>query len=154
MQNAFVFLQCVLLALFLAQDTVPMPPLNDLAAEVKFLGWKKIILGTALTSGLVALSLILAIRYSGAPLPVAAKIFFFLWWGMMMLGMYTSWYKPYFFGPTPKELEMYHALFARTHTLLPPRNGFAGPNTLHLVILHPLMIACAVLAYLKMAGVF
>jgi len=153
MQTAFVILQSVLLVIFLIQDTVNLAPFNNLAKQVKYLGWTKLILGTALMSGLLGLSLYLTIQYSGVPLPLGAKIFFAFWYGMTMIGMYASWYKPYFYGPTPKEMELYNQLFAGTHTILPVRNGFPGPNTLHLV-LHFFGVSCAVLGFLKVAGAF
>jgi len=153
MQQVFVLFQSILLVIFLIQDTVNLAPFNNLAKQVKFLGWTKLILGTALMSGLLGLSLYLTIHYSGVPLPTSAKVFFIIWYGMTMMGMFASWYKPYFFGLTPKEMEMYNQLFAGTHTILPVRNGFPGPNTLHLV-LHFFGFPCAVLGFLKVAGVF
>jgi hypothetical protein len=54
-------------------------------------------------------------------LPLGAKIFFVLWWSMLMFGMFMSWYKPWFFGPTQKELDLYQAIFAGTHSILPGR---------------------------------
>jgi len=153
MQLVFVILQAILLLILLVQDTVNLAPFNNLGAQVRHLGWKKLLLGTLFTvSGAVAV-LALTIRFDGMALPLGAKLFFVLWWSMLMLGMYASWYKPYFFGPTEKELGLYQALFAGTHSILPVRNGFPGPNTLHLV-LHALGIPCAVLGYLKVAGVF
>jgi hypothetical protein len=153
MQSLFVILQSVLLALFLTQDTVQLPPLNNRREMVKHLGWTKILLGTAITSGCVLASLLVAIRYNGAPLPWGAKVFYVLWWGPMLYGMYHSWYRPYFFGPTPKDLDEYTKYHGNTHTILPPRNGYPGPNTFHL-FLHALMLPCALLGFLKVAGLF
>ncbi len=151
MQLLAVILQSILLALFLMQDTVNLAPFNNLAAQIRRLGWAKTILGTCITAGCAAASLYLTIKYRGAPLPLGAKLFFVLWWGMLMLGMWMAWYQPYFFGPSAKDLELYHDLFEGTHSILPARHGFRGPNTLHLV-LHFFMIACAVLGLLKVAG--
>jgi len=153
MQPLFVGLQIILLVLFLIQDTVNLAPFNNLRAQIKFLGWTKTIIGTAITTGGAAASLAVAVKYAGAPLPLGAKIFYVLWWAMLMLGMYASWYKPYFFGPTPKELDLYTQLFAGTHSLLPVRRGFPGPNTFHL-FLHCFIVSCAVLGILKVAGMF
>jgi hypothetical protein len=153
MQWLAVILQSILLAIFLVQDTVNLAPFNNLPAQLRRLGWTKIIIGTCITAGCAAASLYLTIKYSGAPLPMSAKIFFVLWWGMLMLGMWTAWYKPYFLGPTDKELELYRQLFSGTHSVLPVRHGFPGPNTLHL-FMHFFMMACAVLGFLKVAGVF
>ena len=153
MQVAFVILQGILLLIILVQDTVNLAPFNNLGAQVRYLGWTKLIIGTLfMASGAVA-SLYLTIRFNGVPLPFSAKVFFVLWYSMTMVGMFTSWYKPYFFGPTRKELELYQAIFAGTHSILPVRHGFPGPNTLHLV-LHALGIPCALLGFLKVAGVF
>jgi hypothetical protein len=153
MQLVFVILQTLLLLLFLVQDTVNLAPFNNLGAQVRHLGWTKLLLGTLFIASGTGVSLHLTIRFDGVPLPFSAKLFFVLWWGMVMGGMFMSWYKPYFFGPTRKELDLYQALFTGTHSLLPVRRGFAGPNTLHLV-LHALMISCALFSFLKVAGVF
>jgi len=153
MQLAFVILQSILLVVYLTQDTVNLAPFNNLPAQVRHIGWPKLIVATLIMSGLIAYNLYLTIEYRGAALPTGAKIYFCVWWGVTMLGMFTSWYKPYFFGPTPKELEQYHKYFSGTHTILPPRHGYPGPNTLHLV-LHAVGIPCAVLGFLKVAGVF
>jgi hypothetical protein len=42
----------------------------------------------------------LTIRFDGVSLPLSAKLFFVLWSGLTLAGMFMSWYKPYFFGPT------------------------------------------------------
>jgi hypothetical protein len=153
MQLAFVILQAVVLLILLVQDTVNLAPFNNLGAQIRYLGLTKLLLGTFFTVSGAVVSLYLTIRFNGVPLPLGAKIFFVLWWSMLMLGMYTSWYKPYFFGPTRKELDLYQAFFAGTHSILPVRHGFPGPNTLHLV-LHALGIPCALFGFLKVAGVF
>jgi len=153
MQLVFVILQAITLLIILVQDTVNLAPFNNLGAQVRHLGWTKLVLGTLFTAGGAVVSLYLTIRFDGMPLPPGAKLFFVLWWSMLMLGMYASWYKPYFFGPTQKELDLYQALFAGTHSVLPVRHGFPGPNTLHLV-LHALGIPCALFGFLKVAGVF
>ena len=154
MQATFVILLSILLVVYLIQDAVHMPPLNNQRQMVKHLGWTKIILGTALMSGLIGYSLWVAINYRGQPLPLGAKIFYLVFWTMLLLGMFDSWYRAYFFGPKPKDLDDYSKYHAGTHTILPPRNGYPGPNTFHLVIVHPLGVAGVVLGYLKVAGVF
>jgi hypothetical protein len=153
MQLVFVILQGISLLIILVQDTVNLAPFNNLGAQVRYLGWTKLVLGTLFMASGVVVSLYLTIRFNGVPLPLSAKLFFVLWGSMGMLGMYASWYKPYFFGPTQKELDLYQVLFAGTHSILPVRHGFPGPNTLHL-ILHAVGIPCALLGFLKVAGVF
>jgi hypothetical protein len=153
MQLVFVILQGLLILLFLVQDTVNLSPFNNLGAQVRYLGWTKLVIGTLFTASGAVASLYLTIRFDGVPLPLCAKLFFVFWWGMGMVGMFMSWYKPYFFGPTRKELDLYQAIFAGTHSILPVRHGFPGPNTLHLV-LHALGIPCALFGFLKVAGIF
>jgi hypothetical protein len=153
MQLVFVILQGILVLLILVQDTVNLAPFNNLGAQVRHLGWPKLVIGTLFTASGAVVSLYLTIRFDGVPLPLGAKLFFVLWYGMVMVGMFMSWYKPYFFGPTQKELGLYQGLFAGTHSILPMRHGFPGPNTLHLV-LHALGIPCALFGFLKVAGVF
>jgi hypothetical protein len=153
MQLAFVILQGISVLILLVQDTVNLAPFNNLGAQVRHLGWTKLVIGTLFTASGAALSLYLTIRFDGVLLPLGAKVFFVLWWTMAMVGMFMSWYKPYFFGPTQKELGLYQTFFAGTHSILPVRHGYPGPNTLHLV-LHAVGIPCALLGFLKVAGVF
>jgi hypothetical protein len=153
MQLVFVILQGILILLNLVQDTVNLSPFNNLGAQVRRLGWPKLVIGTLLNTSPLAVSLYLTIRFDGVSLPLSAKLFFVLWSGMTLVGMFMSWYKPYFFGPTQKELGHYQAVFGGTHSILPVRHGFPGPNTLHLVV-HALGIPCAILGFLKVAGVF
>jgi len=153
MQLVFVILQGISVLLLLVQDTVNLAPFNNLGALVRHLGWTKLVIGTLFTASGAVVSLYLTIRFAGVPLPLSAKVFFVLWFGMGMFGMFMSWYKPYFFGPTQKELDLYQTFFAGTHSILPVRHGYPGPNTLHLV-LHALGIPCALLGFLKVAGVF
>jgi hypothetical protein len=152
-QTTFVVFQSILLVMYLVQDTVKMPPLNNVPALVRKVGWAKVILATAIMSGLLALSLYWTVAYPAPPLPVALKAFYALWWGLQMYGMYVAWYRPYIFGPTAKELADYHEMHVRTHSFLPMRKGYPGPNTWH-VGQNFFMAACAVLAFLRVAGVF
>jgi len=153
MQTTFIVFQAILLVMYLIQDTVPMPPLNNVPALVKKVGWAKIMLATVITSGLLAFSLYLTVKYPAPPVPVSLKLFYILWWGIQMLGMYVAWYKPYIFGPTEKELKEYLEMHIGTHSFLPVRKGFPGPNTWH-VVQNFFMVGCAMLAYMKVAGVF
>jgi hypothetical protein len=153
MQLTFIILQSFSVLLLVVQDTVNLAPFNNLAAQVRHIGWTKLLLGTLFTVSGAVVALYLSIRFNGEPLPLGAKVFFVLWWSMVMIGMFMSWYKPYFFGPTQKDLDLYQAVFSGTHSILPVRRGFPGPNTLHL-ILHALGIPCAVLGFLKVASVF
>jgi hypothetical protein len=153
MQFVFVILQGILVLLLLVQDTVNLAPFNNLGAQVRHLGWTKLVIGTLFTASGAVVSLYLTIQFNGVPLPLSAKLFFVGWYSMTMVGMFTSWYKPYFFGPTQKDLELYQTFFAGTHSILPVRRGYPGPNTLHLV-LHAFGIPCALFGFLKVAGVF
>ena len=153
MQTTFVIFQSILLVMYLIQDTVSMAPLNNVPALVRKVGWTKVILATLLMSGLLALSLYWTVAYPAPPLPVSLKIFYVIWWGMQMLGMYMAWYRPYIFGPTEKELMYYQEMHAGTHSFLPLRKGYPGPNTWH-VGQNFFMAACAVLAILRVVGVF
>jgi hypothetical protein len=153
MQTTFVIFQSILLVLYLIQDTVPMAPLNNVPALVKKVGWIKVIIATLIMSGLLALSLYLTIRYPAPPVPVMLKIFYVVWWGIQMIGMYYAWYKPYIFGPTAKELADYQEMHVGTHSFLPVRKGYPGPNTWH-VVQNFFMAACALLALMKVTGMF
>jgi len=153
MQTTFIVFQSILLIMYLIQDTVNLAPLNNLSRQIKHLGWPKTIMATVITSGLLAFSLYATIEHPAPSLPLSLKIFEVIWWGTQMIGMYVAWYKPYIFGPTEKELAMYQTLFSGTHSFLPVRKGFPGPNTWH-VGQNFFMAACAGLAFLKVAGVF
>ena len=84
MQLVFVILQGISVLLLLVQDTVNLAPFNNLGAQVRYLGWTKLVIGTLLTASGAVVSLYLTIRFDGMPLPLSAKLFFVLWWGMAM----------------------------------------------------------------------
>ena len=153
MQTTFIIFQSILLVMYLIQDTVNMAPLNNVQALARKVGWTKIIIATAIMSGLLAISLYETIEHPTPPLPWLLKIFYAIWWGMQMIGMYVAWYKPYIFGPTAKELADYQEMHVSTHSFLPVRKGYPGPNTWH-VGQNFFMVACAGLAFLRVAGVF
>ena len=102
MQLTFVILQAIALLILLVQDTVNLAPFNNLSAQVRYLGWTKLLLGTLFTVSGAAVSLYLTIRFDGVPLPTGAKLFFVLWWSMLMLGMYASMAQAVLLWPHPE----------------------------------------------------
>ena len=53
----------------------------------------------------------------------------------VMLGWCATWVIPYFFGPSPKWLEIYSRIQAKTITVLPRRGTNPVPNLEHLILM-------------------
>ncbi len=82
--------------------------------------------------------------------------FILRWPGMMQGGLYTyffvalgwcaTWPIPYFFGPSPKWLEIYSRIQAKTIMVLPRRGTNPTPNLEHLILI-VLLLAAAFASY-------
>jgi hypothetical protein len=91
---------------------------------------------------MIAIWAVLSLRYFGRPYPTAVRVYLIAIYGLLLVGEFRAWWKPYLFGADPKLVQRYEAMFGKTHAFLPKRSGIV-PNTAH-VVLH----ACTLLAFL------
>lgn len=69
--------------------------------------------------------------------------------GLYLLGHLNTWWRPYFFGASPKEQQEYARLFQRTYKVLPPIRNNPVPDAEHMLLglIVVAMCACSTLAY-------
>lgn|GEM_PF-4043040 len=136
MQLVFVILQAILLLIILVQDTVNLAPFNNLGAQVRHLGWTKLVLGTLFTASGAVVSLYLTIRFDGVLLPLSAKLFFVLWYGMRWLECSRHGINPTYLAPPRRNstsiMPFSRALIAsyRCATVSPALTPFTSSSTL------------------------
>ncbi len=144
----FAAVQGFMVLFLLLHDWVPLGPFNDLKGVNSQIPFKRKVRDTAINTVLVAVALVLSLRYLERPYPTAVRVYLIVIYGRFLVGEFRAWWKPYLFGADPKlverydGMERYDAMFGKTHAFLPKRNGIV-PNTAH-VVLH----ACTLLAFL------
>ncbi len=127
-------LQASQVAFLWTHDWVPLGRLNDVAAvRSQDTTWRLVVVtliqSVPFTIGLVASGLFLGYRQ-----PSWLKIWLWVSYGALLCGQLRAWWVPYLFWPEPQRAARYRAMFGRTYSFLPERNGLV-PNTAH-VLLH------------------
>jgi hypothetical protein len=102
-----------------------------------------LIANTLIAGGLFAFGLGTSIRYYGSMYPFWLQRWLFVSYGLLFLGELRAWWIPYLVHAEPQRTARYQAMFGRTHSFLPVRNGIV-PNTLH-IILHAATFATLLL---------
>ena len=78
------------------------------------------------------------------------KIVGAVYYGVLLIGGFLSWWRPYIGGATPDWQATYDRIFRQTLIVLPPIRNHPVPNLEH-VILHSLTLLTAVLTWLTMS---
>jgi hypothetical protein len=127
---ALVLLQVVHVLFLSLHDWVPLRPWNDVDAARQRDGAGRLAIVTAISSAPFALGLAFTLAHVRAGLP--AWVLAWLWgtYGLLFLGALRAWWWPYLIRPEPARAERNAALFGRTHSFLPQRQGLS-PNSLH-----------------------
>jgi hypothetical protein len=120
--------------LFLAiHDWVPLGSLNDVAA-VKGQDTRSRLIGvTLLQTAPFAFGLLRSALDFGRPYPGWLMRWLFISYLILLIGQLRAWWLPYLLVPEPRRADRSRAMFARTHSFLPERNGIT-PNTAHLLL--------------------
>jgi hypothetical protein len=134
LRETLVGLQIFQLAFLLLHDWIPLGPLNDLPSiRSQNTVWQMLI-STIVSSVPFAVALVLSMQYLGQPYPIWIRVWLWLTYGLRFVGELQAWWIPYLFRADARRAARYQAMFGKTHTFLPQRNGIA-PDTLH-VLLH------------------
>ncbi len=134
----------------LLHEWLPLGSLNNIAAVRAANPGSKLLIDTATSTSFFLFGLIAsAIHYSG-PYPHWLLWYLLISYLTLFYGELTAWWIPYFGTPQPERAARYNAMFAGTHSFLPPRNGIPL-NTLH-VLLHAFTVATIVVILLVMAS--
>jgi hypothetical protein len=115
-------------------DWIPLGPLNDVKAVRAENPGSKLLIATLISGAPFLIAFVASVHYFGRMYP--SWLFWLLWiaYIFLFIGELQAWWVPYFFGAKPERVARYEAMFGRTNSFLPPRNGIRI-NTLH-VILH------------------
>lgn len=75
---------------------------------------------------------------------------------ILLGGEIATWWVPYFFGPSPKWLEIYNQIHRQTITVIPRRGSNPVVNLEHLILMVLTLLTTVVtlLAYRSLGGVF
>ena len=121
--------------LFLAlHDWVPFGRLNGVSAVRRQDSTLRLTVVTLIQTLPFAFGLFWSMRDFGPPYPVWLTRWLFVSYLILLVGQLRAWWLPYLLRPEPQRAERYRAMFGRTHSFLPERNGIV-PNTAH-VLLH------------------
>jgi hypothetical protein len=142
-EMALLALQSFHVAFLLLHDWIPLGRLNDVAAVRRENSLAPLIINTIIVGGLFAFGLAASVRYYGRPYPGWLHTWLWVSYALLFLGELRAWWIPYFIHAEPQRTARYQAMFGRTHSFLPVRNGIV-PNTLH-IILHGATFATLVL---------
>jgi hypothetical protein len=125
-----VWLQVVHVLFLSLHDWIPAPPWNDVGAARERDGAARLAVVTAASSAPFLLGLAFTLAHLKGPMP--AWVLAWLWgtYGLLFLGALRAWWWPYLLKPEPVRAARYAAMFGRTHSFLPERNGIS-PNSLH-----------------------
>ncbi|MGA8100769.1 MAG: hypothetical protein WB869_01370 [Candidatus Acidiferrales bacterium] len=132
-QVFLVALQVFQLAFLLLHDWMPLGRLNDISAIRRTITPLQRLVGLLVPGIPVFIALSLSLKYFGIAYPGWVRWWLRLTYSLLFLGEVEAWWIPYLFGTTAERVALYHALFVRTHSFLPPRHGIVV-NTLHVVL--------------------
>jgi hypothetical protein len=142
---ALLGLQSFHVAFLFLHDWIPLGRLNDVAAVRRENSVAGLIANTLIAGGLFAFGLGASIHYYGGAYPGWLHRWLFISYGVLFLGELQSWWIPYLVHAEPQRAARYQAMYGRTHSFLPARNGIV-PNTLH-IILHAATFATLLLLW-------
>jgi hypothetical protein len=132
-------LQIFQLAILVVHDWIPLGRFNDIAAARRSHSLPALALGTAVSSLLPGIGLVLAVVYLHSGWPGWLRIYLLVAYGFLFLGELEAWWIPYLLLPQPKKAAEYALMYGETFAFLPTRNG-VRINALH-VMLHAATIA-------------
>ena len=111
-------------------------------------GTPKVYWATAINSFFPGLAAALALAALFGPVPHFATRYAIIYCGVTVVSVIAMWYVPYWMGTDDKTRREYHAMYAGTLHVLPPRGDNPRPNLAHLCF-HVLFITNLGLALAK-----
>ena len=140
---ALIGLQAVQVAILWTHDLVPLGSLNDTRAVRHADSLGRLVRVTLIQSVPYTIGLVGSVLHWSRPWSGWLTPWLWISYGLLFAGELRAWWWPYLVRREPDRAARYQAMFGRTHTFLPGRNGIA-PNTLH-VTLHACTAATLVL---------
>lgn len=115
----------IFLAYQLLIDWVNLFPWNDLSTKTP---------KTRLLELLLNYSPLLLITYGFQQATPTSQLFALVGSVAYLIGHLNAWWRPYFFGASPKEIVEYNQYFSRTYKFLPPIEDHPIPDGEHVVL--------------------
>jgi hypothetical protein len=140
-----VLVQALQVLFLWTHDWLPLGRLNDVGAVRQADSTARLVTITVIQSLPFTVLLALSVAHLGEPRPAGLALALWIAYSVLLAGELRGWWWPYLVQPDPARASRYRAMFGRTHSFLPVRNGFA-PNTAH-VALH----ACTALTLVLLA---
>ena len=146
LQIVLLILQSLQVLFLWIHDWVPLGSLNDVKAVRRQDSRDRLIVVTLIQS--VPFTIILALCIIDFNRPYPGWLITSLWiaYVTLMAGQIRAWWLPYLVLDEPARAKRYAAMFGRTHSFLPVRNGLV-PNTAH-IFLHICTAATLIVLWL------
>jgi hypothetical protein len=146
LQAILLVLQAFQVVFLWIHDCVPLGRLNDVAAVRSQDTTAQLVRITLIQSVPFTIGLVFSAIHFGGDYP--GWLIYWLWisYGAIFVGQLRAWWVPYLLRPEPERAARYQAMFGKTHSFLPVRNGIV-PNTAH-ILLHVATLATLIVLYL------
>jgi hypothetical protein len=141
--DALLALQLFVVFFIGLHDWIPLGPLNDVKAVRTAVSAGKLFISTVLSTLPFAIGFAASVYYARTGFPHWLLWLLWISYGLAIYGMLRTWWIPYLLIDEPARADRYQAMFGRTHTFLPVRNGIR-PDTLH-IALHIVPLAVIIL---------
>ncbi len=145
-QIILLALQSLQVAFLWTHDWIPLGSFNDVRAVRAQDTVGRLIVVTLVQSTPFTVILILSACYLGSNFPAWLVTTLWIAYVTLLVGQIRAWWIPYLVRPEPERALRYRAMFGRTHSFLPIRNGLV-PNTAH-IFLHVCTVATIVTLWL------
>jgi hypothetical protein len=109
----FVAVQGFVLLFLLLHDWVPLGPFNDLESVNSQIPFKRKVRDTAINTVPVAAAFVLTLRYLGRPYSTAVRVYLIAIYGLLLIGEFRAWWKPYLLRADPKLVQGTRPCLAR-----------------------------------------
>ena len=147
LEIVFLALQGFVVAFLFLHDWIPLGRFNNLAGMRGQDTLTHRVMVTLLGALPATVNLYFSVNYFGQIHPHWLAMLLWITYGLFFLGLLRAWWIPYLLVPDERRAARYQVIFARTHSLLPRRNGMA-PDTLH-TALHVTIVAVLVVLWLR-----
>jgi hypothetical protein len=133
LKAVLLLLQALQVAFLWVHDWLPLGNFNDVRAVREQDTLSRLVRVTLIQSLPFTIILIFSAAYFRQPYPHWLITSLWIAYIILFLGQLRAWWLPYLFRPEPERAARYRAMFGKTHSFLPLRNGLV-PNTAHIFL--------------------
>ena len=128
-----VVLQSLQVVFLWLHDWLPLGSLNDIRAVREQDTFRRLVVVTLVQSLPFTVILALSALYFGQRYPQWLITSIWVAYAVLLAGQLRAWWVPYLLRAEPERASRYRAMFSKTHSFLPMRNGLV-PNTAHIFL--------------------